>query len=36
MRGVSEDPGVKAESKVDRTGIVAGEGTTSVLAKEEQ
>ena len=36
MRGVSEDPGSEAESKVNRTGIVAGEGTASVLSKEEQ
>ena len=36
VRGGSEDPGVEAESKVDRRGIVAGEGTTSVLAEEEQ
>ena len=33
MRGVSEDPGMEAESKVDCRGIVVGEGTTSVLAK---
>ena len=36
MRGVSEDPGVQAESKVDRRGVVAGEETMSMLAKEEQ
>ena len=36
VKGVSEDPGVGAESKVGRRGIVAGEGTTFVLAKGEQ